>query len=145
MSQQLEVDITCPNCGTTFTGNLFRTIWGEFPENRDLVMNDQINVVKCDGCGEILKIPMPFMYTNAEQTFAVWWEPEYDPQIDSDTEAYKVATGDTSYFSTAPRVSDWDEFKETIIKFEKGILKGNPVDPLAREKMFDQFFKNKEE
>lgn len=143
MSKQIEVRITCPKCGTKFTGKVYRTIWGEYPENRQLVMDDKINVVHCKNCNDKLRIPIPLMYTNAKQTFAVWWEPKYDPQIDKDVESYIAATGATSYFSTAPRIKSWEEFKNTIIKFEKGILKGNPAKRPDFKAMMEQMLKNK--
>lgn len=143
MSKQVEVTITCPNCKTNFKTTLYRTIWGEYPENRSLVMNDQINAVKCTGCQSVLKIPMPFMYTDAKKYFAVWWEPHHDPQIDNDINVYKQTTGADSYFSTAPRIADWEDFKETIIKFETGVLKGKAPQKMDMKTMLQQMLKNK--
>ncbi len=143
MSKQVEVTITCPNCSTNFKTTLYRTIWGEYPENRNLVMNDQINTVKCTSCHVAIKIPMPFMYTNKEKNFAVWWEPHYDPQIDNDINVYKQTTGPDSYFSTAPRIADWQAFKETIKKFETGVLKGKAPQKMDMKTMLQQMIKNK--
>lgn len=126
MSLRVNVKITCPNCRHQFDFTLYRSIWGEYPENRELVMSDKINVAACPSCKKSTKIVYPFIYTNAEQFFAVWWEPYYDPQIDRDTEEYKKLLGTGHYLATAPRIKDWKEFKETIIKFENGILKNKP-------------------
>jgi len=126
MSKRIDAQITCPNCSHQFDFTLYRSIWGEYPENRELVMSDKINVATCPSCKKSTKLAYPFIYTNAKQFFAVWWEPYYDVQIDKDAEGYQNMLGAGNYLATAPRVKDWTEFKETIVKFENGILKGNP-------------------
>lgn len=127
MSKRIEAKISCPGCGSQFNFTLYRTIWGEDPENRELVMSDKINVATCPNCKRAIKVPYPFMYTNSKQHFAVWWEPEFDHQIGKDSESYVQMMGAGNYFATAPRIKDWESFKNTIIKFEKGILKAKPA------------------
>jgi transcription elongation factor Elf1 len=56
MSKRLEAKITCPNCNHQFDFTLYRSIWGEYPENRDLVMSDRINVATCPSCGVATKL-----------------------------------------------------------------------------------------
>jgi hypothetical protein len=34
--------------------------------------------------------------------------------------------GSNNYLATAPRIKDWEDFKDTIRKFEKGELNGQP-------------------
>lgn len=67
------------------------------------------------------------MYTNATQQFAVWWEPEFDHQIGKDSEGYVQMMGAGNYLAAAPRIKDWNEFKNTILKFERGELKAKPA------------------
>jgi hypothetical protein len=122
MSKRVKVTITCPNCNNHFDYTLFRSIWGEYPENRELVMSDKINVAVCPHCKTSTKLLFPFIYTNAKQFFAVWWEPSYDPQIDKDKEGYERILGQNNYLATAPRIKEWDDFKQTILKFERGEL-----------------------
>lgn len=124
MSSRVEAKITCPHCGFQFPFTLYRSIWGEYPENRELVMSDKINVAKCSSCGNSTKLSYPFIYTNSKQFFAVWWEPSYDAQIDKDAEGYAKMLGENNYLATAPRIKNWNEFKNTIIKFENGELMG---------------------
>ena len=126
MSKRVEAKISCTNCQNKFEYTLYRSIWGEYPENRELVMKDKINVATCDKCGTATKLNYPFIYTNAKQYFAVWWEPVYDPQIDSDAQGYSQMLGQSNYLATAPRIKDWEEFKNTIIQFENGEIKGQP-------------------
>ena len=94
MSKRIEAKITCPNCSNQFDFTLYRSIWGEYPENRELVMTNQINVATCPSCNHSTKLQFPFIYTNANQHFAVWWEPEFDAQIDSDSKGYAKMMGE---------------------------------------------------
>jgi transcription elongation factor Elf1 len=123
MSKRVEAKISCPNCNHQFDFTLYRSIWGEYPENRELVMTDKINVASCPSCNVSTKVVYPFIYTNTNQQFAVWWEPLYDAQIDSDKVGYAKMVGEGNYLATAPRIKDWNEFKNTILKFERGELK----------------------
>jgi len=127
MSKRLEAKINCPDCGKQFDYTLYRTIWGEYPENRELVMSNKINVATCPSCKKETKLEFPFMYTNAKQQFAVWWEPKFDPQIGKDSEGYVQMLGSGNYLAAAPRIKDWNEFKNSILKFERGELKSKPV------------------
>jgi transcription elongation factor Elf1 len=127
MSKRIESKINCPVCGNQFDFTLYRTIWGEYPENRDLVMSNKINVATCPNCKKETKLEFPFMYTNSKLQFAVWWEPVFDLQIGRDSEGYVQLMGAGNYLATAPRVKDWNDFKDTILKFESGELKANPV------------------
>ncbi len=127
MSKRITNRINCPVCDHPFDFTLFRSIWGEYPANRALVMNNEINVANCPSCRFKFKVPYPFIFTNAEQYFAVWWEPEHDPQVDLDAKEYAVMMGEGNYLAKAPRIRDWDEFKSTIIRYERGELKSNPL------------------
>lgn len=124
MSLQFDANLNCNVCGNSFDAKLYKTIWGEIPENRRLVMSDQINVVTCPHCGNSSHVASSLFYTNSKQEFAVWYEPYHDPMIDSDTEGYKKFGGPNCYFATAPRIKDWEDFKDTIRKFEDGEFKG---------------------
>ena len=86
MSKRVDATITCPGCGRQYPVKLYRTIWGEYEENRNLVMNDQINVLECPHCGFSFKAPFAFMYVDIKANFAVWWEPQHDPSVDTDTQ-----------------------------------------------------------
>lgn len=143
MSKRVEAKIACPNCSHQLDFTLYRSIWGEYPENRELVMSDKINVAKCPSCNKSTKLQFPFIYTNADQHFAVWWEPTYDPQIDSDAAGYTKMMGSGNYLAAAPRIKDWFEFKETIQKYEQGELKGQkPVRSDEMGKQMEGFLKH---
>jgi len=101
MSKRIEAKISCPSCGNQFDFTLYRTIWGEYPENRELVMSNKINVSTCPNCKKATKLSYPFMHTNSKQQFAVWWEPEFDHQIGKDSEGYVQMMGAGNYLATA--------------------------------------------
>jgi Zn ribbon nucleic-acid-binding protein len=56
MSKRIEAKITCPNCRNQFDFTLYRSIWGENPENRELVMSNKINVATCPSCSQPTKL-----------------------------------------------------------------------------------------
>lgn len=128
MSKLLDATIRCPQCGHEYPVKLFRTIWGEHESLRNKVMSGDVNVCSCPHCSFSFKAPFPFMYVDVKAGFAVWWEPEYDAGIDSDTAAYASMFGPNSYYAKAPRVKDWDEFVETIRKYYRGELQGGKIE-----------------
>lgn len=127
MSKRIEATITCPNCAKQFLFTLYRTIWGEYEENKKLVLSDQINVSVCPSCKTRTKIPYPFMYVDVKKQFAIWWEPEYDSQIDKDALDYAKIFGDGNFYHKAPRIKNWEEFKKLVIKYDSGELKANSI------------------
>ena len=130
MSKRVDATITCPQCGKQYPVKLYRTIWGEYEENRDLVMNDLINVLECPHCGFSFKAPYPFMYVDVKKGFAVWWEPQYDAGIDSDSRGYAGMFGANSFYAKAPRIADWDEFKQVIQEYYQGIRVGGKIEKM---------------
>ncbi len=127
MSKRLGIEIYCPNCTNQYNTTVYRTIWGEHLENRDLVMSDKINVVTCPDCHERTKVPISLLYVDVEAQFAVWWEPTFDSQIDKDAKEYAKMFGEGNFYQKAPRILDWEDFKQTINKFYSGELKANPI------------------
>ena len=105
MSKLVKIAIECPKCSHQYTGDFFRTIWGENEANRSMVMEDRINI-------------------------AVWWEPNHDPGIDSDSASYAKMFGVNSYYAKAPRISDWEEFKRVVKEYDDGIRVGSPIEKM---------------
>lgn len=134
MSKRVEVTATCPNCGKQYQGNLFRTVWGEHDSLRSAVMNNNINILECPHCGHKFHAPLAMLYVDVVKQFAVWWEPVYDPQIDEMTAGFSKMLGHGNYYETAPRISDWEEFKETINRYYSGELKGQSEEVTRRQK-----------
>jgi DNA-directed RNA polymerase subunit M/transcription elongation factor TFIIS len=125
MSKKMKANITCSKCRNSQDFYLYRTLWIEVPENRDLVLSDKVNYFKCNSCGYEERLQFPFLCTNSEKKYAVWFEPYHDAQIDIDRELYKKHSGENSYFARAPRIKDWDEFKKMILELEKSKSEGD--------------------
>ena len=144
MSQKYKATLLCPNCKNYFEATLYRSIWGEYPENREMVFNNTINSPICPHCNVRAKIGnATLLYHNAPKTFAVWYEPEYDSRIDKEGKGYAKMFGTQSYLTQAPRIKNWDEFKKMIVKFETEELKANPGEISTElKKQFDGFTKN---
>lgn len=130
MSKLVDATITCPHCGKEYPTKLFRTIWGEHESSRNMVLNDKINVPECPHCGFSFKAPYPFMYVDVQAGFAVWWEPQYDAGIDSDLQGYAQMFGANSYYATAPRIADWEEFKQVIREYYQGKRVGGKIEKM---------------
>ncbi len=127
MSKKYDVIISCPNCNQKLNITLYRSVWAETPGNRDMIFSDSINILKCPYCNYYQKLNNAFMYVDINRNFAVWWEPTPDLKIEEEMIHYAKAFGEGNFYATAPRVVNWDEFKETILKFERGELRGNPI------------------
>jgi len=119
MSKKVGAHIKCPSCGTETEFYLYRSLWIEDPENRKMVFEDRVNLFECPSCGRSERAKFPFLCTNTKEGFAVWYEPYHDEAIDKDVEGYRKTMGTNSFYATAPRIQDWDEFKKAIVEFEK--------------------------
>lgn len=128
MSKKIKAEFQCPNCDNMFKSTLYRSIWGKFQENRDLVMNDLINVIECPSCRYKEKVEFSLFYNDPQVFCGVWWEPYPDPLIDKDAKFWAENLGSDNYMAKALRVKDWQEFKDTINKYYTGELKGSPPD-----------------
>lgn len=129
MSKRVKIAITCPECHGYYEDNFFRTIWGEHEANRQMVMEDRINIATCPHCGHKFHLPLAMMYVDVDKGFAVWWEPNHDPGVDSDTAGYRKLMGPNSYYAKAPRIADWEEFKQVINEYYDGKRECQPIDP----------------
>jgi len=119
MSKKIPAEIQCPSCRSKFNVELYRSIWIEDDENRDLIFNDEINAVTCPSCKERTKLKFPFLCTNVKKGIAIWYEPYHDAEIDKDIALYKAIMGKDSFYATAPRIQDWVEFKKKIVELEE--------------------------
>ena len=129
MSMRVNTDLGCPECGKSFAASVYRSIWGEFPENRELVFSDQINVVTCPACGFKAILTFSLLYVDMNREFAVWYEPVPDIRIETDSQTYAKMFGPDSFYAKAPRISDWDTFKQVIIEFESGLRRAQRISP----------------
>ncbi len=119
MSKQLAAQIRCPNCEHQFEATLYRSIWIEYPENRKLIFDDKINVVTCPACKSKTRLQFSFLCTNVREQIAVWYEPYPDPDVEKDAQLFAKRYGPRNFYATAPRIRDWNAFKEKIVELEQ--------------------------
>lgn len=118
MSKKIPSEIQCPSCHSKFNVQLYRSVWIEDAKNRDLIFNDELNAITCPSCKKKTRLEFPFLCTNVKKEIAIWYEPYHDAQIDKDIALYKVKMGENSFYAKAPRIQNWDEFKQKIIELE---------------------------
>lgn len=128
MSKKIPAEIQCPSCRSKFNVELYRSIWIEADNNRELIFNDEINTVTCTSCKERTKLKFPFLCTNVKKGIAIWYEPYHDAEIDKDIALYKAKMGKDSFYANAPRIQDWEEFKKKIIELENKTKNGGKVE-----------------
>lgn len=124
MEKQIEYSVCCPQCNGMVNAVVQKTVYGEMPGNLEIVMNDKINVAKCPHCGHSFQVPVSVMYASQIKRYAVWYEPIPDPEIEKTSKIWGQMLGD--FYEQAPRIPDWEMFKNTINKFESGELKIHP-------------------
>jgi hypothetical protein len=108
------------------------------------VFEDRVNVVECKKCKSITDVPFSLLATNVKEHFAVWYEPFPDPAVDNDKAMYEAVNGPGNFYSEAPRLDDWNEFKNTILKFERGELVGKPPSKMDFQAMLTSAARQKE-
>ncbi len=118
MSKKVGAQLICPECGHGFPVQLFRSVWIEQPEHRELIFSDKINRFDCPSCRSEVDSQFAFLCTNVPKRVAVWYEPYPDPQIDRDVAGYRTQMGANSFYALAPRISDWEAFKSKIVELE---------------------------
>ncbi len=129
MSKKIDFQIVCPQCEQQYQATVFRTLWGDGcnADNFTSRLTENTNMVTCPHCGHSFRLPLALMYVDVKAGFAVWFEPQPDPNIENETKQYAAMFGADSYYAKAPRVKDWEEFKHTIRRYYLGELKANPV------------------
>jgi len=93
-------------------------LWIEHDVNKKMIFDDKVNYFICSNCNHSERLEFPFLATNTKKKIAVWYEPYHDPQIDEDIAGYAQMTGKDSFYAKAPRISDWNEFKDKISEME---------------------------
>ena len=122
MSRSIEVQISCPFCGFSQIVSVYTSVNVTLdPDLRERILNDNINRFTCMDCGKTSFIAINLIYHDMERKFAVWFSPQGDIP-EKEREAFKKVTqslGIGHYLYNAPRASKWEEFKKTILEFEK--------------------------
>lgn len=132
MSKIVNFQTECPQCGNQYIAKVFRTLWGDgcTADNFESRLTDNTNIVTCPHCKHSFRLPLGLMYVDVQAGFAVWWEPQHDPGIDSDAQSYAAMFGANSYYATAPRIADWEEFKQVIREYYQGKRVGGKIEKM---------------
>lgn len=127
MSKMVSANITCPSCKKQQQFELFRTLWIEDNDNRKLLFEDKINHFACPSCNYSERLEFPFLVTNVNKKLAVWYEPYHDTDIDRDIQQYVEHMGSDSFYAKAPRITDWNKFKNKVRELESAESKADGI------------------
>lgn len=94
-------------------------------------------MVACPACKIETKLSISLLCTDVKEHIAVWYEPYPDPVVEQDVLLYAKHFGAQSFYATAPRIRDWNAFKEKIVELEQrtGIKPAGELSPEMTEKM----------
>ncbi len=111
-------DVTCAHCSHRFKVKLRQRFDATQPGDREMIFNDTAVVVVCPRCKLGTRKAFFLVYVDKDHQFAVFYDPfTSDHLIDVFT---NVLSAYEPYYVCAPRISDWEEFKKTIVEFETG-------------------------
>lgn len=70
----MQTQITCPSCGSPFTGEVHQIVdVGLEPDLKDLLLNGHLNVVQCPTCGTVTQVSTSMLYHDpAHELFLVY-------------------------------------------------------------------------
>jgi len=80
MSKKKRYNITCPSCKQTQDVELYETI--DVTEDSDLrqkLIENRLNRVKCEKCGNSFRIDLPLLYKDMVNNIMIHWIPAADP------------------------------------------------------------------
>lgn len=118
MSKRVPARINCPVCKAQFDVKLYRSLWVEYPSNRRLIADNELNLVTCPHCHESTRLEFSVLCTNVQRKIAIWYEPYPDPAVDNDMRQYAQHFGQNSFYAQAPRVRNWEDFKAKLTLME---------------------------
>jgi len=122
MSNEVNLNIPCPFCGNNQTVSAYTSVNVTLdPHLRLEVFDDNLNSFTCLECEMISLIPIGLLYHDMDRRFGVWYCPSGDvpEEVKRLFEEMSHMHGVGEYLSQAPTTCNWEEFKGTIIKFEK--------------------------
>jgi hypothetical protein len=89
MTQSLAYEVKCP-CGEVFKAELYDSVNATLnPELMGMLFNDELNRVKCPGCGQIIWVDSPLLYHDMNQRLMVYYFPKNCEDIGEDEEAFR--------------------------------------------------------
>lgn len=140
MSKKIEASVKCSKCAHTFNVSLYRSLWLEYPENLELVKTNKLNRFECPQCRYENQIPFSCLCVNAKKGIAVWYEPFPDKYIDEDIENYRKSMGASSFYARAPRIHEWNKFRDEVVRLMEIKAERDPLIIAADKKEVRDFF-----
>jgi len=122
MSKKVEIEASCPFCSFGQTVTFYTSVNVSLePELREKIFEDEVNTFICLNCSKTCLISADLLYHDMDNKFAVWFCPEGDIPEEEKKMSEKIikSIGLGEYLSKAPVTYTWDEFKKTILIFEK--------------------------
>lgn len=116
MSSKIETTVKCPSCGRDVKATVYKSIWGEYPENRRFIYDDRINAPICTGCKNKIYLQTSLFYNNPRKLIAAWYEPikDYSNIHPQNKELNRMLGAHADYMTNAIRIKDWSDFKKHI-------------------------------
>jgi hypothetical protein len=76
MTMMREIEVDCPNCGTSNLALVWDTINAQVsPEAKTALLRGEINMFRCQLCERKITIAAPLLYNDMENKFWVWYFP----------------------------------------------------------------------
>ncbi len=81
MSTRSEIDVKC-QCGETFKATVWQSVNATAsPDLRKMILDGNMNMVTCPGCGTRFHVEIPFLYHDLEAKEWIWVYPvSYEKQ-----------------------------------------------------------------
>jgi predicted RNA-binding Zn-ribbon protein involved in translation (DUF1610 family) len=76
MTLERSIKIDCPKCGINQTVTIWDSInVTEDPDLKEKLLKGEINIFRCQKCGDEAVIPMPLLYHDMEKRFFIQYYP----------------------------------------------------------------------
>lgn len=126
MSRTGSENVNCPSCGAAGRVCVYRSVNVRLsPDLRDLVLNDELNLFRCDKCSLTSRAVVPVLYHDMRLGFAVWYMPEVS-QAEYTAAIVGMEAADDC-LKLAPMTATWFEFKEKILAMEQALAAGTAM------------------
>ncbi len=76
MSTKRRYPIRCPECSRSFEADLYDSVTlNAEGRERDLLLSNRLNLVRCEGCGAEFRIEKPLLVHDATNRKLIYWSP----------------------------------------------------------------------
>lgn len=118
MSKIQSYNIPCPECKMPSEQKIFHSINTSIDYAALKIINDEINFVRCLGCGNKFQVKTGLLFNNMAKTYAVYYNPTSFASMDEESKNLKKMLGENFYLANPTKFSDWDLFKDEIRRKE---------------------------